>query len=161
MARDKQVATLEDQAVTPVTTDATSDVTPKLTGNLACTSVTSVTVENNDAPPTTVRDDKGRFLTGNNGGGRPAGSRNKLTDTFLAAIADDFAANGLDAIARVRESEPATYLKLVSSLIPRQLVLQREREPDFTDMSIAELEELRDRVRRNHSIRKVLEAESR
>ena len=30
-----------------------------------------------------VRDDKGRFLTGNSGGGRPKGSRNRLTDTFL------------------------------------------------------------------------------
>jgi hypothetical protein len=33
----------------------------------------------------TARDDKGRFLSGNRGGGRPKGSRNKLTETFITA----------------------------------------------------------------------------
>jgi hypothetical protein len=55
------------------------------------------------------RDEHGRFLTANNGGGRPKGSRNKLTDQFLGAIADDFAEHGAEAIAKVRLSDPATY----------------------------------------------------
>lgn len=109
-----------------------------------------------DAAPAAVRDDQGRFLTGNNGGGRPVGSRNKLTDTFLTAIADDFAANGVDAIARVREADPAIYLKLVSSLLPRQLVLQREREPDFADMTLEEIEALIDRAQYNQLVRRRL-----
>ena len=29
------------------------------------------------------RDGQGRFLTGNSGGGRPKGSRNKLTERFM------------------------------------------------------------------------------
>lgn len=32
------------------------------------------------------RDAKGRFISGNKGGGRKKASRNRLTDTFIAAI---------------------------------------------------------------------------
>lgn len=73
-----------------------------------------------------TRDDQGRFLTGNIGGGRRKGSRNKLTETFLDAIADDFVAHGADAIAKVRSTDPANYLKIVGSLIPRELIMRRE-----------------------------------
>jgi hypothetical protein len=34
----------------------------------------------------TARDEKGRFLTGNNGGGRPKGSRSKLGEEFIQAL---------------------------------------------------------------------------
>ena len=49
-----------------------------------------------------ARDAQGRFLTGNNGGGRKRGSRNRLTDTFLAAIETDFSQHGPDALAQLR-----------------------------------------------------------
>jgi hypothetical protein len=87
---------------------------------------------------TSERDEHGRFLTGNSGGGRRKGSRNKPTERFLDTIASDFAEHGAEAIARVRIDDPATYLKIVGSLIPRELILQRERGPainisDVTD----------------------------
>ena len=41
------------------------------------------------------RDDKGRFLTGNNGGGRPRGARNRLAGELLEALADDFSQHGV------------------------------------------------------------------
>jgi hypothetical protein len=50
--------------------------------------------------------------------GRPPGSRNWLTDVFISAIADDFAAHGAQVIARVRKSDPAVYLKIVGSFVP-------------------------------------------
>jgi hypothetical protein len=109
-----------------------------------------------DAQLPAVRDGKGRFLTGNSGGGRPKGSRNRLTDTFLSAIADDFATNGIDAIERVRKKDPAAYLKLVSSLIPRQLVLEREQETDFDDMTDDEIAQLFERGKRNQAVRVLL-----
>jgi hypothetical protein len=62
------------------------------------------------------RDAKGRFLTGNSGGGRPRGSRNKLTERFLDTIANDFAEHGAEAIAKIRTDDPATYLKIVGSV---------------------------------------------
>lgn len=104
-----------------------------------------------------MRDEKGRFLTGNSGGGRPRGSRNRLTDALLATIADDFHQNGLNAVARLRESDPEAYLKLVSSLVPRELILQRERLPDFSELSDEDIAELLIRARRTQSYRKAYE----
>src|SRR5258706_12755332 len=64
--------------------------------------------------PSNARDEHGRFLTGNNGGGRRKGSRNKLTERFLDTIADDFAEHGVDAIAKVRVDDPIAYLNRLS-----------------------------------------------
>lgn len=88
-----------------------------------------------------TRDDQGRFLTGNSGGGRRRGSRNKLTERFVDAIADDFAEHGIQAIATVRTTDPAMYLKIVGSLVPRELVLQREQSPaiNYSEITHEEL----------------------
>src|SRR5215203_1058233 len=82
----------------------------------------------------------GRFLAGNNGGGRPKGSRNRLSQSFLQVIAEDFSAHGADALKRVREADPGTYLKLVGSLVPRDLILQWEQAPkvDYADLELEE-----------------------
>jgi hypothetical protein len=104
-----------------------------------------------------ARDTAGRFLTGNSGGGRPKGSRNKLTDAFLSIIADDFASFGPDTVAQVRLSDPATYLKIIAAFIPRELVLQREKEPNFAGMTHDEIVELLERAKYNESILKALE----
>jgi hypothetical protein len=47
----------------------------------------------------------------------------------LDAIADDFAEHGADAIAKVRISDPAAYLKLIGAIVPKELILQREQSP--------------------------------
>ena len=65
----------------------------------------------------TERDAGGRFLTGNSGGGRPNGSRNKLTETFLETIAKDFAEHGAATIERVRQDDPVIYLRICGSLL--------------------------------------------
>lgn len=108
--------------------------------------------------PTTARDSQGRFLTGNSGGGRRKGSRNKLTERFLDTIADDFAQHGADAIARVRMNDPISYLKIVGSLIPRELILQREEAPaiNLTEVTHEELVEYIDERRRQQSIEGIL-----
>ena len=41
------------------------------------------------------------------------GSRNRLTDSVLKKIAEDFAENGDEVLARVRTEEPALYLKFI------------------------------------------------
>jgi hypothetical protein len=65
------------------------------------------------------RDGRGRFQTGNIGGGRPKGSRNRHSEFFLAAFADDFAKHGAAVIAMVREEQPATYLRIACDLLPK------------------------------------------
>jgi hypothetical protein len=110
--------------------------------------------------PATGRDDQGRFLTGNSGGGRRKGSRNKLTERFLDTIADDFAEHGADAIAQVRASDPIAYLKIVNSLVPRELILQREESSAINPAEIthAELVEYIDERRRQQSIEGILKS---
>src|SRR5580700_2301367 len=110
--------------------------------------------------PTTARDDQGRFLTGNNGGGRRKGSRNKLTERFLNTIADDFAEHGAEAIARVRTDDPAMYLKLVGSLVPRELIMQREGSPAINSAEITdeELVEVIERRRRQKFVDEILKS---
>ena len=118
----------------------------------------------NEAPRSAVgaeapaRDDQGRFLTGNNGGGRKKGSRNKLTDLFLAAVFEDFDEHGVPALQSLREKDPVNYLRLVSSLIPRELVLQREREADFSHLTIGEIEDMLATARHNRSVQLMLQA---
>ena len=127
------------------------------------TEVTVIPIEGSSSADSTVattRDDRGRFLTGNIGGGRPKGSRNKLSDVLLSVIVDDFAEYGADAVARLRERDPATYLRLVASLVPRELILQREEQavPDYAELTDAEVVELLEDQRRRRLVASALKA---
>lgn len=71
----------------------------------------------------------GRFLPGNTGGaGRPKGARNKLGEAFLKALSTDFDEHGIDAIKTVREEDPSTYVKVVASLLPKEMKLEGDGE---------------------------------
>jgi len=61
--------------------------------------------------------------------GRPKGSRNRLSERFLSALADDFEKHGEDVIARVREAYPAVYLRILASLLPTQVEIDAETTP--------------------------------
>lgn len=67
-----------------------------------------------DTPDQPERGPDGRFLTGNNGGKRPKGSRNKLSEVFLSALASDFQEHGADAIEALRRSDPKAYLQIIA-----------------------------------------------
>ena len=103
------------------------------------------------------RDAKGRFLTGNSGGGRKKGSRNRLTETVLAAIESDFAEHGSEALEKLRNDDSAAYLRVVASLLPRDMILKREQEPDLSDLKEDELAEMMWRAWRSSQLRKQLE----
>lgn len=70
-----------------------------------------------------------------NPGGKPVGARNRLQGDFLKALSEDFAAHGLGAIIETRETKPAEYLKIVASLMPKELEIKRPME-DMTDDEI-------------------------
>jgi hypothetical protein len=54
-----------------------------------------------------------------NPGGLSKGSRHKLTDAFIRALARDFEAHGEAVIKRVREDNPVAYFKGLVSLVPK------------------------------------------
>jgi hypothetical protein len=79
-----------------------------------------------DARPKPEQDGKGRFVSGNIGGGRPKGARAKLGEDFLKALQDSFAKNGAETIETVRLEKPDQYLKVVASILPKELELSEE-----------------------------------
>ena len=80
-----------------------------------------------------------RFLPGNDGhgGGRPVGSRNKLQGDFLKALAADFTEHGAGVIRIARIEKPVEYLKVIASVLPRELVLEQNVLSDLSDEEIA------------------------
>ena len=46
---------------------------------------------------------------------RPKGARSKLSESFLKALSEDFAANGIEVIEKVRSDRPHEYLKIVAA----------------------------------------------
>lgn len=79
-----------------------------------------------------------KFQPGQSGNpfGRPAGSKHKLSERFLEALQKDFAEHGVTAIKTVRETKPDQYLKVVASLVPKDINVAID---PFEDMSDAEL----------------------
>lgn len=74
-----------------------------------------------DERPVPEKDKKsGRFVTGNIGGGRNKGSRNKLGEAFVTDLLNDWEAHGVEVIAAVRAEKPDAYLKVVASILPKE-----------------------------------------
>ena len=83
--------------------------------------------------------------------GRPIGSRNKLNEKFILALHDDFAKYGPTVIAEVREKRPEVYLKVIASILPRELHFKSANA--FDGMSDEELSTLLVDVRRSLTAR--------
>lgn len=71
-----------------------------------------------------------------NPAGRPKGSRNKLGEDFIRALHEDFQEHGVVAIQAVRADKPDAYLKVIASLLPRELKVTTETE--LTDDQLIE-----------------------
>jgi hypothetical protein len=83
--------------------------------------------------------------------GRPIGSRNKLNEKFILALHDDFAKHGPAVIEKVRETRPEIYLKVIASILPRELHFKSANA--FDGMSDEELSTLLVDVRRSLTAR--------
>lgn len=77
-----------------------------------------------------------QFKPGNPG--RPKGARNKLGEQFLEALQQDFEANGVEAIATVRTEKPDQYLKVIASLMPKDLNINVNQFDGMTDDELVE-----------------------
>lgn len=72
-----------------------------------------------------------QFKPGNPG--RPKGSRNKLGEQFIEDLYADWQAHGVDTLARVRDEKPDQYLKVVASILPKDLNVNINSMDDLTD----------------------------
>lgn len=78
-----------------------------------------------------------RFKPGNPG--RPKGARNKLGEAFIEALHDDFMQHGIAAIQTVRDEKPDQYLKVIASLLPKDINLNvNDGQADLTDDELIE-----------------------
>lgn len=77
------------------------------------------------------RDEAGKFAPGNPG--KPKGARTKLGEQFLSALQEDFQDHGAAAIVTVRTERPQDYLKVIASLMPKDLNLNVNNLDDATD----------------------------
>jgi Family of unknown function (DUF5681) len=94
-------------------------------------------------PETTDKKQDTRFKPGQSGNpnGRPKGSRNKISEKLLEALASDFDAHGKEVVEKVRMDRPADYIKIVASLVPKQMEIDDFRSSrkaeDLSDDELA------------------------
>lgn len=68
-----------------------------------------------------------QFKPGNcaNPGGKPVGSRNRLQGDFLRELSADFELHGKSAIIECRMTKPDVYVRMIASLMPKELEITR------------------------------------
>lgn len=91
----------------------------------------------NNGEATRVMPEGRRFQPGNPG--RPKGSRNKLGEQFVRALQKDFEAHGEQVIETVRMEKPDQYLKVVASLLPKQVEIKEGAFDGVSDEQLAAL----------------------
>jgi hypothetical protein len=82
----------------------------------------------------------GRFVSGNNGGGRPKGSRNKLTTEFLDDLHSEWQKSGPSALQRLAQDDPGAFVRVVAQILPKEIDANVNAGSDFDGMdSVAEI----------------------
>lgn len=87
-----------------------------------------------------LRNEKGQFQKGTIGiGGRKLGSRHKLGEAFTEALCADFQQHGVAAIERVRNEEPASYVRVIAGLLPKEMKIDSAPLSDLSDDELSRL----------------------
>jgi hypothetical protein len=68
-----------------------------------------------------------------NPAGRPRNARNKISTAFLEALAADFEEHGAAAIKIMRMEKPADYVRVIASLMPRELEITSTQLTEVSD----------------------------
>jgi hypothetical protein len=78
------------------------------------------------APEDTGHKQDTRFKPGQSGNlaGRPKGARSRLGEKFIETLASDFEQHGEEVIERVRTRDPVQYVKVISNILPREVLVQ-------------------------------------
>lgn len=74
-----------------------------------------------------------------NPAGRAKGSRNKLEEDFLRVLYEDWQANGKTVVEAVRASEPATYLRVVAQVLPKESKVDVEHSGSIEHRGLPEI----------------------
>jgi hypothetical protein len=77
--------------------------------------------------------------------GRPAGARNRLSSAFLNDLLSEWNAHGRAAIETVRKRDPATFVKIVASTLPREFSI----EHSSSDLSAEERDALIEQLKQH------------
>lgn len=83
------------------------------------------------------RDEAGRWLVPPKSPGRPKGARAKLGEAFLEAMLADFTQHGDGVIEIVRDEKPDQYLRVVASILPKEIEAGEETISVIADMIAA------------------------
>ena len=59
-----------------------------------------------------------------NPAGRPLGTRNKLSQTYLEKLSDHFQQHAIEALDRALVESPVGYLGLIGKLLPKNLIAE-------------------------------------
>src|SRR5699024_158644 len=75
--------------------------------------------------PTVAEQKPWQFKAGQSGNpaGRPKGSRNKLAEDFLSDVLAEWQNHGAVAVSDMREKNPGDFVKMVASLLPKEMNL--------------------------------------
>lgn len=82
--------------------------------------VPTIIGSNSEEPELIKPGGKNLFQPGNKYGGRPKGSRSKLSEAVILDILADWEVAGPSAIQACRLDNPGVYLRVVASLIPKE-----------------------------------------
>lgn len=78
-----------------------------------------------------------------NPNGRPKGGRNRLSEQFLSDLHDSWAEIGAIALRRAADEDPVGYVRIVASLMPKDINLSLTVDPvEFGNRYRAALEML-------------------
>ena len=58
--------------------------------------------------------------------GRQSRGRDRLTQKVIHTLLEDFTQYGVGAVERVREEDPSTYLRVIASLLPKDVKIESD-----------------------------------
>jgi hypothetical protein len=65
--------------------------------------------------------------------GRPKNARSVVSNKFLNSVMEDYEEFGPAALQKAREDDPMGYIRMVASLLPKEIVVARRENEDMSD----------------------------